>query len=54
MRTALINLINKWACAHSWDTYATANRWEKGIEMPVEVRHTIVCVKCGKIKKIQL
>lgn len=54
MRQAIINLINKWACMHKYKLHKEMSIHAKGYERPVEMRHTLICEKCGKIKKIRL
>lgn len=49
MISAIINLINKWACKHKWDhTIDTAVTTDYGKEYHI---HTFICSECGKFKK---
>ena len=41
-------------CLHSWYKYGEVLVCDKGAEIPHERRHTLICEKCGKIKKITL
>jgi hypothetical protein len=50
MKKALINLINKWACCHDWQT-------KKEIEVECDGgtlyhKFIFVCKKCGKFKTL--
>lgn len=56
MKQALINLINKWACNHLWNVHYEIAVWDKeaSLEMPIETKQTLICEKCGKIKRIIL
>ena len=55
MKQALIKLLEKWACCHDWeshnktDVYASATS-----KMPYKTKETLICKKCGKIKRIIL
>lgn len=55
MWKALIKLVEKWACCHEWEnrhiTRSYKNDYDK---MPSKVELTLICKKCGKIKKIEM
>ena len=55
MWKALIKLVEKWACCHEWKTHRTMRSydevWDK---LSTKVEETLICQKCGKIKKIKL
>lgn len=55
MWKALIKLIEKWECCHEWETHRIIKcykgEWNK---LPDKVEETLICQKCGKIKKIKL
>lgn len=55
MWEALIKLVEKWACCHDWETYHITNVYENDSDkIPWKVEHTLICQKCGKIKKVKL
>lgn len=56
MRQAIINLINKWACMHKWESHKVTD-WTSTTfndNQIVRSQETLICEKCGKIKKISL
>lgn len=55
MWKALIKLVEKWACCHRWETHFKTKVYEKSSDTkPYEIEETLICSKCGKIKKIKL
>ena len=55
MWKALIKLIEKWACHHSWETHFRTEVYDKSFAAgPWKREETLICSKCGKIKKIIL
>ena len=55
MWKALIKLVEKWACRHCWETHHTVEVYEYSYDkMPYKTKRTLICSKCGKIKKIIL
>lgn len=55
MWQALIKLVEKWACRHEWENYRTTKSYENASDkFPWKVEHTLICKKCGKIKKIEI
>lgn len=55
MWQALIKLIEKCACCHNWETHFQTSVYEKSYnKRPWEIQETLICQKCGKIKKIKL
>ena len=45
----------KLCCCHQWQRYKRVNIFEKdGDKRPVTIRETLICTKCGKIKRITL
>lgn len=48
-------LFEKWACKHTWAIHNKTDIWSspKGL-YPIQARQTLICTKCGKIKKIVL
>ncbi len=58
MKKEIEKLLEKWACGHQWKFYAEMDLFVKGdnraIPIPIQIRHTLICKKCGKIKKIVL
>ena len=55
MKEVLIKLLEKWACSHDWDQYHRTNVYEDdNTETPYKIKETLICKKCGKIKKIEL
>lgn len=53
MWKALIKLVEKWACCHEWENYHITKTYENDSDKkPWKVEHTLICQKCGKIKKI--
>lgn len=47
-------ILDKLLCLHDWKVHNTTNIWEKGLDLPVETKETLICKKCGKIKTIWL
>lgn len=55
MWQALIKLVEKWACCHEWETPGRMRSYDKDYDkLPAKVEETLICQKCGKIKKITL
>ena len=55
MWQALIKLVEKWACCHEWESHHTTKVYENSFDhIPWKVEETLICQKCGKIKKITL
>ena len=55
MWRALIKLVEKWACCHKWETHQTSKTYENYYDKrPSKIEETLICSKCGKIKKIKL
>lgn len=55
MWKALIKLVEKWACCHRWESWQKTNVFEfPNSSRPCEIKETLICSKCGKIKKIIL
>lgn len=52
MKELLKQLLSKWVCHHKWELYNRMNVTDKGKVYKVE--DTLICEKCGKIKKISL
>jgi len=51
----LKKLIEKILCMHKWNTYNESKTFEySGAELPIYVTHTLICEKCGKIKKVNI
>lgn len=50
----LKKLLEKWSCKHKWQIHHKANIYGSGYDMPTEIRHTLICENCGKIKQISL
>ena len=55
MKTLIKQLFTKWGCMHDWKLYHSADLYENNSKpRPYASRHTLICKKCGKIKKINL
>ena len=58
MWQALIKLVEKWACGHDWGEFGgiikSYDRLLIYSDMPIKLEQTIICKKCGKIKRIEL
>lgn len=55
MWKALIKLVEKWACCHKWETHKRMRSYDdEHDKLPSKVEETLICQKCGKIKKITL
>lgn len=55
MWQALIKLVEKWACRHCWKIHHTVDVYVSSFDkMPYKTKRTLICSKCGKIKKITL
>lgn len=52
MWQALVKLVEKWACCHEWELYSETKTYEGSRCLKTE--HTLICQKCGKIKKIRI
>ncbi len=50
----ILALFKKWSCAHEWEFYYETNMWVAGGKYPTEIHHTMICEKCGKIKRISV
>lgn len=51
----LIKLVEKWACRHSWEEYNITEVFKSDNgKRPYRIIQTLICSKCGKIKKIKL
>lgn len=46
--------LQKLACAHEWDTIAHITIDDEFTHAPVGHRLTLVCRKCGKIRRVTL
>lgn len=54
MKEFILGLLDKWSCKHTWDLHRRVNTfWEKD-KVPYKIKDTLICTKCGKIKKIVL
>jgi len=49
-------ILAKWGCMHQWKTYHKTNvyDWARNSDLPNRIEVTLICTKCGKIKKIEL
>lgn len=55
MWKALIKLVEKWACCHEWTINKITRTYENFYDKrPSKIEETLICKKCGKIKKIKL
>lgn len=55
MWKALIKLVEKLACCHDWELHRRMNTYDEySVNKPWKIEETLICQKCGKIKKIQL
>lgn len=55
MWKALINLVKKWGCRHHWKTYQTSKVFASDFDKtPIRIDHTLICKKCGEIRKITI
>lgn len=47
--------LEKWLCSHQWKSHNKTKIFSdyRG-DIPVKVRETLICDKCGKIKQISL
>ena len=51
----ICNILEKWGCMHYWEKYNTTNVFiESHKDIPHKIIDTLICNKCGKIKKIEL
>jgi hypothetical protein len=53
MRFIFNKIFGKLLCCHKWSMYRT-NAIMGAFEKPIEIRETLICKKCGKIKQITL
>lgn len=53
MWKALIKLVEKWACCHKWEEYQASKTYGNSL-IPSKIEYTLICQKCGKIKKIEI
>ena len=55
MWKALIKLVEKWACRHEWENHYITELYKNDSDKrPWKVELTLICHKCGKIKKIEV
>lgn len=55
MLQALIKLIEKWACCHEWESHNITHVYmHENSKIPYKSKETLICKKCGKIKRIDL
>lgn len=55
MWLALIKLFEKWACCHDWESHNKTDVYaSETSKMPYKTKETLICKKCGKIKRIVL
>ena len=55
MWKALIKLVEKWSCCHEWELHRRMSTYDEfSGDKPCRVEETLICKKCGKIKKIRL
>jgi hypothetical protein len=51
----LKNYLDKIACHHEWQVHFESRVYEYSFsQRPYKIEQTLICKKCGKIKKIQL
>ena len=54
----LIRILEKWSCHHEWSVYHQTEIYSQfanvDTDVPMKRRHTLICKKCGKIKKINV
>lgn len=46
-------MMDKWLCCHDWEHHVT-DRIKDDCNRVIELRETLICKKCGKIKQIML
>lgn len=58
MKQAFKALLEKWACMHQWKVHNSATIYghldDPENDLPIRRKETLICEKCGKIKKITL
>ena len=58
MITLIKQLFAKWACSHDWNVHYSAELYDDDYtrpnRKPYGIRQSLICKKCGKIKKINL
>ena len=55
MKQALIRLIEKQACCHDWESHNRTDVYMySDSKMPYKTKETLICKKCGRIKRIVL
>lgn len=54
MWKALIKVVEKWGCKHQWDLHKEVSVYTKGYARPSSIQQTLICLHCGKIKKISV
>lgn len=46
-------LIDKLLCCHEWMTFSEVKMYGRNEnEYPTQIKYTLICKKCGKIKQI--
>jgi hypothetical protein len=51
----LLELLAKWSCHHEWKGYFRKSLFGKpNDKRPCAIEETLICTKCGKIKKVEL
>ena len=61
MKELFLNYLHKKFCCHDWEERYRANIYintpyvvDKNKKVPDDIRVTLICKKCGKIKQIKL
>ena len=58
MKTLIKQLFVKWTCSHDWKVHHDVELYysedTRPNRLPYGHRQTLICKKCGKIKKINL
>lgn len=45
----IIELFKKVNCCHEWKKYKVTETFDDRHKLPIEITHTLICKKCGKI-----
>jgi hypothetical protein len=48
------SILEKLTCMHAWETHATVETATIFSDKTYKVEQTLICKKCGKIRKIKL
>ena len=56
MKKEIKQILEKWGCKHKWRIHHNSKIFLRGEinQFPIQVKQTLICEICGKIKQINL